>query len=178
MYTRRTRLKQKVIFKRQTGPTFIAVTNIRIHSPRNAYKKVDGKLKKARSPSSTLCYDSEVTNTEVGEWCLSFLPSEVGLVKYWYDEQLAVILAFLVGSLVSENATRYGYSKQGASRGVAENSVLLCEHCCWNAVSRKSPVNSSHYTCTTALVLNWTVQHGRDPPKSEIFSRFSYLAIF
>ena len=34
-----------------------------------------------------------------------FSTFEVGLVKYWYDEQLAVIMASLVGSLVSENAT-------------------------------------------------------------------------
>ena len=155
MYTRRTRLKQKVIFKRQTGPTFIAVTNIRIHSPRNAYKKVDGKLKKARSPSSTLCYDSEVTNTEVGEWCLSFLPSEVGLVKYWYDEQLAVILAFLVRSLVSENATldtTFGYSKQGASWEVSQKFSFTCECCVaklWNAVFMPSPGNHR----SNALVL-------------------------
>ena len=70
---------------------------------------------------------------------MSFLPSEVGLVKYWYDEQLAVILASLVGSLVSENATRYGHSKQGASRGVAENSVLLCERCRRSSVECRLP---------------------------------------
>lgn len=49
-----------------------------------------------------------------------FSTSKVGLVKYWYDEQLEVILAFLVHPLVSKSATlhtTFGYSKQGISRG-------------------------------------------------------------
>ena len=58
-----------------------------------------------------------------------FSISGVGLVKYQYDEQLAVILAFLVCSLVSESATldtTFGHSKQGVSRKEsAKNSVLL-----------------------------------------------------
>ena len=71
-----------------------------------------------------------------------FSTSEVRLVKYRYDELLAVILAFLVRPLVSESAnldTTFGYSKQGAEAV----EIQL------NAVSWKSPVNSSHYTCTT-----------------------------
>ena len=43
---------------------------------------------------------------------------QVGLVKYTYDEQLAVILVFQVCSLVSESALdmTFGCSKQGASQ--------------------------------------------------------------
>ena len=139
MYTRRTRLKQKVIFKRQTGPTFIA-SYIRIHSPRNAYKKADGKLKKARSPSSMLCYDSEVTNMEVGEWCLSFLPSEVWYCKILVWRAAGGDIGFS-GRFVGFRKRNpwYGYSKQGASRGVAENSVLLCEGCRRSSVECRLP---------------------------------------
>ena len=54
-----------------------------------------------------------------------------GVVKYQYDEQqLAVILAFLVCSLVSESATldtTFGYSKHGASRGVGQKFSFTCE---------------------------------------------------
>lgn len=49
--------------------------------------------------------------------------SEVGLVKYPYDEQLALILAFLVRSLVFESAAldaTFRYSKQGVSEGVSQ----------------------------------------------------------
>ena len=57
---------------------------------------------------------------------------EVGLVKYRYDEQLAVILAFLVRSLVSKSAVldkTFGYSKQGAYRGVSWKFSFTCERC-------------------------------------------------
>ena len=55
-----------------------------------------------------------------------FSTSEVGLVKYWYDEQLAVILASLVGSLVSENVTLdTGTANKARLEESAKNSVLL-----------------------------------------------------
>ena len=72
-----------------------------------------------------------------------FSTFEVGLVKYWYDEQLAVIMASLVGSLVSENATLdTGTATRRVSRssqGVAENSVLLCERCRRSSVECRLP---------------------------------------
>ena len=76
-----------------------------------------------------------------------FSTFEVGLVKYWYDEQLAVIMASLVGSLVSENATktqpliRVQQTRRvsRSSQGVAENSVLLCERCRRSSVECRLP---------------------------------------
>ena len=52
-----------------------------------------------------------------------FSTSEVGLVKYPYDEQQALILAFLVRWLVSESAaldTTFRHSKYGVPQGVSQ----------------------------------------------------------
>ena len=52
-----------------------------------------------------------------------FSTSEVGLVKYPYDGELALILAFLVRSLASESAAldeTFRYGKQGVSPGVSQ----------------------------------------------------------
>ena len=75
-----------------------------------------------------------------------FSTSEIGLVKYWYDEQLAVILAFLVRSLVSENATLATVQQtRHVSRSQRKFSFTLSA-LSLNAVSRKSPGSLSHYT--------------------------------
>ena len=62
----------------------------------------------------------------------AFSTSEVGLVKYPYDERLVLISAFLARSLISESATldmTFGYSKQGASGGVSQKFNFTCERC-------------------------------------------------
>ena len=61
-----------------------------------------------------------------------FSTSEVGLVKYPYDVQLALILAFLVHLLVSESAgtTLRLDSKQGVSQGVSQEFSISTK---WSA---------------------------------------------
>ena len=84
-----------------------------------------------------------------------FSTSEVGLVKYPYDEQLALISAFLARLLVSESVTldtTFGYRKPGASREVSQKFSFTCECCVaklWNAVFMPSPGNHR----SNALVL-------------------------
>ena len=77
-----------------------------------------------------------------------FSISGVGLVKYQYDEQqLAVILAFLVCSLVSESATldtTFGYSKQGASRGVGQKFSFTCERSSFQVVTKVCNAVGNH----------------------------------
>ena len=62
-----------------------------------------------------------------------FSTSEVGLVKYPYDEQLALILALLVHSLVFESValdTTFRYSKQGVSQGASQKYSERCGQSC------------------------------------------------
>ena len=61
-----------------------------------------------------------------------FSTSEVGLVKYPYDEQLALILAFLVRSSVSETATLDTTSQTSQSKiqyvSVITKAVVVFVH--------------------------------------------------
>lgn len=57
-----------------------------------------------------------------------FSTSEVGLVKYPYDEQPVLMLAFLVRSLVSESAdldTTFRY-EHGVSQGPRQRFSKVC----------------------------------------------------
>ena len=68
-----------------------------------------------------------------------FSTSEVGLVKYRYDEQLAVIVAFLV-IRHSGTANKARLEESEKISVLLVSVVAKAEECRLHAVSRKSPV--------------------------------------